>query len=121
MLIVKPIQEIQEEILVVGLHVLTARSLMLLLGENVLKVSGNYKDCWTRLLEIYSKLFNPEKNMVSPEENRRVGAILKNLVINIPQLALEEWRAQTIDTIFDVFSNETYDAYLVELGLLGLL
>jgi len=51
--------------------------------------------------------------MVSQEENRRVGAILRNLVINIPELALEEWRAQTIDTIFDVFSNETYDGYLV--------
>ena len=79
----------------------------------MLKVGSDYKDCWTRLLEIYSKLFNPEKNMVSQEENRRVGAILRNLVINIPELALEEWRAQAIDTIFDVFSNETYDGYLV--------
>lgn len=65
-----------------------ARNLMLVLGESVLTVSGDYKDCWTRLLEIYSKLFNPEKNMVSQEENKRVGAILRNLVINIPELAL---------------------------------
>lgn len=50
-----------------------------------------------------------------------MGAILTNLVINIPELKLEEWRAQTIDTVFDVFSNEQFDAYLLELGLLGVL
>lgn len=50
-------------------------------------------------------MFNPEKKQVTGEENRRVGTILKNLIINIPELSLEEWRAQTIDTVFDVYSN----------------
>lgn len=45
----------------------------------------------------------------------RAGAILKNLLINIPELSLEEWRAQAIDTLFDVFSNEDFDVYLVQL------
>jgi hypothetical protein len=58
---------------------------------------------------------------VSALENRRVGQILKNLIVNIPELQLEEWRAQAIDTVFDVFSNENFDGFLVELGLLGVL
>jgi hypothetical protein len=34
---------------------------------------------------------------------------------------LEEWRGQTIDTIFDVYYNENFDTVFVELGLLELL
>jgi hypothetical protein len=73
------------------------------------------------LLELYSQHFNPEKQAVSVEENRRIGAILKNLIINIPHLTLEEWRGEVIDTVFDIFSNEQFDGYVVELGLLGIL
>jgi len=31
--------------------------------------------------------------------------ILTNLIANIPEMALEEWRGQAIDTVFDVYSN----------------
>lgn len=43
------------------------------------------------------------------------------MITNIPELTLEEWRGQTIDTVFDVYSNEDFDKILLELGLLGLL
>jgi len=38
------------------------------------------------LLELYSQHFNPEKNAVFAEENRFVGQILRNLIINVPFL-----------------------------------
>jgi hypothetical protein len=34
---------------------------------------------------------------------------------------LEEWRAQTIDTVFDVYSNEQFDSIFVQLGFMEIL
>jgi hypothetical protein len=34
---------------------------------------------------------------------------------------LEEWRAQTIDTVFDVYSNEQFDVIFVQLGFMEIL
>ncbi len=86
-----------------------------------MKVKENYKDCWIFLLELFSAYFNPEKTPVSLEENRCLGEILKNLIINIPELELEEWRAQAIDTLFDVYSNEQFDQIFVEAGFMQIL
>ena len=58
---------------------------------------------------------------MSTQENHRVGVVLKNLIINIPHLQLEEWRAQTLDTLFDVYSNEQFDKTFVELGFMDIL
>lgn len=59
MLTVKPVKDIQDEILIVALHVLMkcvnvlpayGRNILLFIGENVLSVSSRDKDCWLRLL-----------------------------------------------------------------------
>lgn len=43
------------------------------------------------------------------------------LIVNIPHLQLEEWRAQTLDTLFDIYSNEQFDDVFVSLGFMDLL
>jgi hypothetical protein len=36
-----------------------SREAVISLGENVLKINENFKECWVSLLEIYSLSFNP--------------------------------------------------------------
>ena len=80
-----------------------------------------WKDCWMSLLEIYSTFFNPDKNAVGGCENLAIGQTLKQLIIQIPEMELEEWRGQAIDTLFDVYSNENFDQAFIELGFLPVL
>jgi hypothetical protein len=124
-IVVSPPAEILSEVLHVGLYMLMklpvpveGRTTLIELGERVLQLNNCYRDCWISLLELYSIHFNPEKAKVAQEENLRLGLMLKRLIVNIPCLELEEWRAQTIDTLFDVYSNEQFDGNFVQLGLM---
>ncbi len=41
--------------------------------------------------------------------------------MEIPYMELEEWRAQVIDTLFDVYANEKFDDVFMDFGFVGLL
>lgn len=66
--------------------------------------------------------YNPEKNAhVSEEENRSIGGVLKKLIGEIPEVQLEEWRGQAIDTLFDIYSNENFDKIFMSYGFIEIL
>lgn len=46
---------------------------------------------------------------------------MKLLIVEIPEVQLEEWRGQAIDTVFDVYSNENFDKIFMEYGFVDIL
>jgi hypothetical protein len=90
-----PSEEISIEIFISALFILLkcglpeeGKAIIINLGLSIFKVKDIYKDCWLFLLELFSTHFNPEKKGVTVDENRFIGQILKNLILNIPHLEL---------------------------------
>lgn len=61
--------------------------------------------------------YNPEKMAtVTENQNKEIGGTLKQLILEIPEVQLEEWRGQAVDTLFDVYSNENFDSIFMDYG-----
>jgi hypothetical protein len=55
-----------------------------------IKLLEQIKPCWLIMLELYSKVLNPEKNgKITIDQNNTLGQVLKQLLISLPYNDLE--------------------------------